>query len=156
MSEDMQIQLALHQSLLDVDAALPQHLHDQDRLQQTPGEMKLGAHGSSNAARLPMCLPVNADFRLAAFRHGTQSELATADDGSTSGLYAAVPTAFTAVDRVPVMSEFYLDAIVAQASRDRLTTESQALLNAFAFDKHHQQHGTGAFKMAEKLTKQEV
>ena len=82
MSEDMQIQLALHQSLLDVDAALPQHLHDQDRLQQTPGEMKLGAHGSSNAARLPMCLPVNADFRLAAFRHGTQSELATADDGS--------------------------------------------------------------------------
>ena len=51
------------------------------------------------------------------------------------------------------MSEFYLDAIVAQASHDRSTTELQALLNAFAFD---EQHETGAFKAAEKLTKQEV
>ena len=38
------------------------------------------------------------------------------------------------------MAESYLDAMEAQVSRDRLISEAQALLTAFAFAKTHQQH----------------
>ena len=78
-----------------------------------------------------------------------QSGRAIADHGLPSGMNAAVRTAFTAVDND-------LDAMVAQVSRDRLTSEAQDLLTAFAFDKTHQQHEIYALESAEKLTEQEV
>ena len=153
LNEDMQIQLALHQSLLDVHAAPSQHLHSQDRL-QAPGIQKLGSHSSSHAATSPPPPSVMSDFRLAAFRHSTQSGLATADHDVPSGLNAAGATAATAAGSIPVLSEFHRDALTAQASPDMLGLYEQALLHAFKDPLT--QSGFRALQPAEKLTKEEV
>lgn len=107
-----------------------------------------------DAARFLLPSSVKPDFRLAAFRHSTQSGLATAHHGLPSGSNAAGATAATAVGSVPVFSEFYRDAMQAQANPDKLGMYEQALLDAYS--KSPQQYEFEALKTAEKLTKEQV
>ena len=145
----MQIEVALYQSLLDFQSAASQPFRSPDRPQQVPVKQMLGTHRSSNAARSLLPLSLKSDFRLAAFRHSTQSDLATADHGLPLGSDAA-----TAVGSVPVFSEFYRDAINAQANPDDLGIYEQALLDAYAEEPW--QYEFGALKTAEKPTKEQV
>lgn len=114
-------------------------------------KQKLGTPRSRDAARFLLPSSVKPDFRLAAFRHSTQSGLATAHHGLPSGSNAA---GATAVGSVPVFSEFYRDAMQAQANPDKLGMYEQALLDAYS--ESPQQYEFEALKTAEKLTKEQV
>lgn len=150
----MQIEVALYQSLLDFQSAASQPFQSPDRPQQVPVKQMLGTHRSSDAARSLLPLSLKSDFRLAAFRHSTQSDLATADHGLPLGSNAAGAITSTSVGSVPVFSEFYRDAINAQANPDDLGVYEQALLNAYAEETW--QYEFEALKTAEKLTKEQV